>query len=129
VDAYISINGNVVSDHGNKIALNVLFEELDATAFGASAKVRRGGLQDGSVDITFLNDFVAAQLDAIFWGILGTVVPYEVRPTSAARSTGNPAYTGNLFIKEWKPIHGDVGKLAEVQCAFPTSGLNIRQVV
>jgi hypothetical protein len=125
-DAYISIAGNVVSDHGNKVSLNVQFEELDSTTFGQTAKARRGGLQDGSVSISFLNDFVAANLDSIFWAMLGTVVAYEIRPTSAARGTGNPAYLGNLFIKEWKPIGGDVGKLVQVDCSFPTSGLNTR---
>jgi hypothetical protein len=125
-DAYISINSNVVSDHGNKVQLNFDWEDLDATTFGQTAKVRRGGLQDGTVDISFLNDFVAANLDSIFFPLGGTVVPYEIRPTSSARSTGNPAYIGNLFIKSWKPIGGDVGKLVQVDVSFPTSGLNTR---
>lgn len=126
-DAYISINSNVVSDHGNKVTLNVQVEELDATTFGQTAKVRRGGLQDGTIDVTFINDFVAANLDSIFFPLLGTVVPFEIRPTSGARSTSNPAYTGNILIKEWKPVGGDVGKLVEVGVAFPTSGPTIRQ--
>ena len=126
-DAYININGTVLSDHGNKVSINVSVEELDATTYGQTAKVRRGGLQDGTLDITFINDFVAANLDSIMWPLLGTVVTFEIRPTSGARSTANPAYTGSVLIKEWKPIAGDVGKLAEVAVSFPTSGATIRQ--
>lgn len=129
-DAYININTTVVSDHGNKVELNISYEELEYELFGQQAKNRAGGgLQDGSVAISFLNDFSAAALDEIFWGILGQVVPYEIRPTSATRGPGNPSYTGNLFIKEWKPIGGDVGKLVQVDVSFPTSGLNQRLTV
>jgi len=125
-DAYISINSNVVSDHGNKVGINVDVEDLDATTFGQTAKVRRGGLQDGTIDVSFLNDYVAANLDSIFFALVGSVVPFEIRPTSSARSTGNPAYLGNILIKTWKPIGGDVGKLVQVDCSFPTSGLTTR---
>jgi hypothetical protein len=127
VDAYISINSNVVSDHGNKVEIAATVVDKDATAFGQTWMVRTGGLKDGNIGIDFLQDYVAAQLDSIFWALLGTVVPFEIRPTSAARGTGNPAYTGNLFVKEWKPIIGKVGDLAAVSVSFPTSGTVLRQ--
>lgn len=125
-DAYISIGGNVVSDHGNKVTVNVSVADEDATTFGQTAKVRRAGLQDGSIDIDFLNDFSAAALDATFWPLLGTLVAFEIRPTSGARSATNPAYIGNVLINGWKPISGDVGKLATVSVSFPTSGATTR---
>lgn len=121
-DAYISINSNVVSDHGNKVEINYEVEDLDATTFGQTAKVRRGGLADGSIGITFLNNFSASALDSIFWALIGSVVAFEIRPTSSAVGTSNPKYTGNILIKEWKPIGGDVGKLVTVSVTFPTSG-------
>jgi hypothetical protein len=54
-------------------------------------------------------------------------VTFEVRPTSGARAVGNPAYTGSLLIKEWKPIMGSVGDLATTGVGFPTSGTVLRQ--
>lgn len=125
-DAYISIASNVVSDHGNKVEINVEVEDLDATTFGQTAKVRRGGLQDGSIGISFLNNFSASALDSIFYALLGTVVAFEIRPTSSAVSTSNPKYTGSILIKEWKPVGGDVGKLVKVDVTFPTSGATSR---
>ena len=121
-DAYISINSNVISDHGNKVEIPIKAEDKDATTFGQTWKVRRGGLKEGNLNITLLNDFVAANLDEIMWPLVGTVVPFEIRATSAARSTGNPAYTGSVFIQEWKPISGKVGDLVEVDVSLPTSG-------
>ena len=121
-DAYISINGNVISDHGNKIEVPVKAEDLYATTFGQTWHVRRGGLKDGNLNITFLNDFDPANLDAIFWALVGTVVTYEVRPTSGTVTTANPKYTGSMLVQEWKPISGKVGDLVEVDVSFPTSG-------
>jgi hypothetical protein len=126
-DAFILINAGNVSDHGNKVEIPVSVQDKDTTTFGQTWINRVGGLRDASVAIEFLNDFVAAQLDSIFWPLLGTVVTFEIRPTSAARSTGNPAYTGSILIKEWKPIMGKVGDLAAVSVSFPTSGAVLRQ--
>lgn len=126
-DAYISVASNVVSDHGNKVSINAQVAELKTTVFGQTWETRVGGLKDGSVDLDFLNDFVATNLDSIFWPLLGTVVAFEIRATSSARSTSNPAYTGSLFIKEWKPIVGGVGDLAQTSVSYPTSGTVLRQ--
>lgn len=125
-DAYISIAGNVVSDHGNKVTINADVEELETTTFGQTWKTRVGGLKDGSVDVSFLQDYVAANLDAIFWPLIGTVVVFEIRPTSSAAAPGNPKYTGSILINGWKPIAGDVGKLAALDVSFPTSGAVVR---
>lgn len=121
-DAYISIASNVVSDHGNKVTINAEVEELETTTFGQTWKTRVGGLKDGSIDVSFLQDYVAANLDSIFWPLLGTVVAFEIRPTSSAASTSNPKYTGNILITKWSPISGDVGKLAALDVSFPTTG-------
>jgi hypothetical protein len=126
-DAYININSNVVSDHGNKVEIPISVADLDTTAFGQTWHARVGGLKDASLTIDFIQDFVAANLDSIFFPLLGTVVTFEVRPTSSARSTSNPAYTGSILIKEWKPIVGAVGALATVSVSFPTTGAVSRQ--
>lgn len=126
-DAFILINSVNVSDHGNKVELPISADEEDITAFGATWKARTGALKDASLNIDFINDFVNAQLDATMFALLGTVTTFEVRPTSAARGTGNAAYTGSIFIKEWKPIVGNVGKLVMSSVSFPTSGPVLRQ--
>ena len=118
---------NVVSDHGNKIEVPFSVEDQDTTAFGQTWHGRVGGLKDAALNISFIQDYIAANLDSIFFALLGTVVPFEVRPTSAARGTGNPAYTGSILIKEWKPIMGSVGDLAKLDVSFPTSGTVLRQ--
>lgn len=121
-DAYISINSNVISDHGNKVEIPVKVNALDATTFGQTWEVKRGGLKSGNLNIELLNDFVAGNLDEIMWALIGTVVAFEIRPTSSARSTSNPAYTGNILIDSWDPLNAKVGDLDAVSVSFPTSG-------
>lgn len=127
-DAFILINAVQVADHANKVEIPFSVDEEDTTAFGQTWKNRTGALKDAAVNIDFMNDFVAANLDATTFALLGTTVTFEIRPTSAARSTGNPAYTGSVFIKEWKPVVGNVGKLVVASVSWPTSGTVLRQI-
>ncbi|HET6504617.1 MAG TPA: hypothetical protein VFG87_28040 [Amycolatopsis sp.] len=122
LDAYISINSNVISDHGNKAEIPIKAEAKMATTFGQTWNVRRGGLKDGNLNFDFLNDYVAGNLDEIMWALVGTVVPFEVRAASGTVTTSNPKYTGNVFIDQWTPIIGKVGDLVTVSVGWPTSG-------
>jgi hypothetical protein len=126
-DAMIILNAVTISDHGNKVEIPFSVENEETTAFGAGWKAFVGGLKSAQLNITFLNDFVAANLDATTFALLGTVVTFEVRPTSAARGTSNPAYTGSVLVDSWKPISGDVGKLATTDVSWPTTGVVLRQ--
>lgn len=125
-DAYISINANVISDHGNKVEVAATVVDLDSTAFGQTWMNRVGGLKDGKISIDLLNDFVAANLDSIMWALLGQVVPFEIRPTSAARAVGNPAWTGSILVNGWNPISGKIGELDSLSMSYPTSGVVTR---
>lgn len=122
-DAYISIGGNVISDHANKVEIALSAEEKEITAFGQTFKVRAGGtLKDAKLSITLYNNVQAAALDSLMYPLLGTVVAFEVRPTSAARSTSNAATVGNVFISELKPLSGGVGDVNGYDVSWPTSG-------
>lgn len=121
-DAYISISGNVISDHGNKIEIPVKADSLDATTFGQTWKVRRGGLKDGSLNMSFFNDIAAANLDSIMWPLVGSVVTFQVQAVSGAVTTANPSYTGSILVDSWNPIGGKVGELNSVDVSYPTSG-------
>lgn len=121
--AYVNINANDLSDNAAKIELTAEVEEKDVTTFGSLGwKVVLGGLKSGGLALDFKQDFAATKLDSIMWPLFGTVVPFEVRADQAAVGTSNPKYTGNLLIKEWKPISGQVGDDASVGVSYPTSG-------
>lgn len=120
---FISIDGNDLSTYCNKAELQIEVEAKDVTTFGsAGAKEFIGGLKSGTLALEFKQDYAASQLDSIMWPLLGTVVNFVVRPTSAAVGTGNPEYTGSVLITGHNPIQGGVGDEASMSLSFPTTG-------
>lgn len=124
---YLSLDGLDLSEYTRKAELAVEVEEKDVTNYASAGwKVVIGGLKSGELGCEFLQDFAATRIDSIMWPRLGSVVPFEVRPTSAPASASNPRYTGSVLIKEWKPIEGSVGDEATSGVSFPTSGAVLR---
>lgn len=120
---YVALNGTDYSDYVRKAELKVEVDEKDVTTFGSAGwNETLGGLKSGELSIEFLNDFADNALDEVMWGILGTVVTFEVRPTSSAVGTSNPKYTGSVLINGWNPITGGVGDEASVTVSFPATG-------
>ncbi len=123
--SYVNIAGNDLSEYCSKIELSTEFEEKDVTTFTSLGwSEMLGGLGSGSLSLTFKQDYSAAEVDAIMWPLFLTRTPqtFEVRADSASVGTGNPSYSGKVLIKEWKPITGSVGDVAEVEVSYPTSG-------
>jgi hypothetical protein len=120
---YLSINANVLNAYTRKAELTVEVEEKDVTNYASAGwKEVLGGIKSAGLAVEFLQSFTAAELDAIMWPLLGTVVPFEVRADQAVVGTSNPKYTGSVLINGWSPLTGSVGDEATVSQEFPTSG-------
>ncbi len=120
---YIALSGTDLSAYCNKAELSVEVEEKDVTTYASAGwKEMIGGLKSGELGLEFKQDFAATKLDSILWPLFGTVVTFEVRPTSSAVGTSNPKWTGNVLVKELKPISGGVGDEASMSVSFPTTG-------
>lgn len=127
-NAYILIGASDLSDHCSQVELEIEGDDLDATTFstaGWSSKL--GGLKSGTLNLTIKGDFAASNVDSILWGFFNTVQTFEIRPVNGARSTTNPAYTGNVLVNSLTPITGEVGDLVEFDLSWPTSGTVLRQ--
>ena len=126
IDYSLKINSVDMSAMANKVGLKPKAADLKTTAFGSTYETRIGGLKDATLDVEFNQDFAAAQVDATLWPILGTVVAFELKPTSAAPGATNPRYTGSVLITEYTPLDGKVGDLAVLSVSWPTSGPVLR---
>lgn len=124
LDAYISVNGVVLSDHGNAVGIETTFDEQDFTAFGATFKEFGKGLGDATITATFFQDFAAASVDATLWplAIASTTFTVEIRATSAARSATNPAYVMTARLFQYSPLSGDVGNPSTTPVSFRNAG-------
>lgn len=112
------------------VDLSLNADELDYTNFGSGGwRQKISGLKAGTLQLTFNQDFAASKVDALF-GLGGSVMPFggsgsyyfEIKATSAARSTTNPSYVGQIIPLDYKPLSGQVGSLAVISLQFPTTG-------
>jgi hypothetical protein len=120
------INNVDFSDHLASVTIDLSADEVETTAFGGSGfRTRVGGLKDGSITLSFHNDFGTSGSDAVdstIWGLFNTAATVVVTPTSGTVSPSNPSYTGVFLVSQVNPISGSVGDLATRDVTWPTAG-------
>ena len=82
-NADITVNGVVLSNRANSVELNYEVESVEVTAFGGNRSFV-GGLQNNTITIDFMQDFVAANVEATIFPLVGQQTTVTVRPTAAA---------------------------------------------
>lgn len=112
-NAKMEINGVDLSDHASEVSLNYGSEMQDETAMGDDTRIRKGGLKDWSVDVTFHQDYAAAKVDATLFSVVGTTVCVELRPQNICSTAINPIYSGVGVIESYNPMGGSVGALLD----------------
>jgi len=112
--AFFLIGGTDLSDHVETIDFNQIVDQLEATAMGATTKITKPGLFDGSPKIKLYQDFANSKADQTIsplLGVAGGTPAIEIRADSGARSVNNPAWTFNGSISAYNPIAGKVGDM------------------
>jgi len=118
-DASITVNAIALSDHANSVTLNYEIDSVETTAFGSTGHKFAGGLQNNSLDIEFMQDFAAANVEATIYPLVGTTTTVVIKPTSAAVSATNPSYTlTGTFLAAHTPVAAAVGELAMTSLSF-----------
>lgn len=121
-DFSISLDSNDLTTNIASATLEITREEQLTTAFGQTSVTRIGGLQDATLTLEMHSDFGDGAVDSILFPLLGTVVPFEIKPTSAAAGTDNPAYSGSVLVTNYTPFDSATGELATFSITLPVSG-------
>lgn len=121
-DYAITVNGTSFSDHLASIELTVEAKDLDTTSFGSAWESRTTGTKAGSCKLSFHADYAASSVNATLSGLLGGYATVVAKPTSAAVSATNPAYTAVCVVTNTTLIGGQVGDLASFDVTWPTHG-------
>ena len=117
-----TLNSADITGDTKSVVLTVDAAQLDTTDFASGGWTEMiGGLKSGSLSITFNDDVADGAIDDDLWAILGTVVGFTVKPTSASVGGSNPSYSGDVLITS-HAIGGAVGDLAGKTLTFPLSG-------
>lgn len=122
-DFSVTINGSTaLSSYLTQVELKTSANDVTTTAFGSSWVTRVAGLKEGSLTLTFNQDYATSTVDATLWPLLGTSATVVVKPTSTAVSASNPSYTIPVSVIDYTPVSGQIGDLATFSITLPTNG-------
>lgn len=128
-DAYVLLNAVNLSGSVRSVSISSSADMVDGSVMSLLTKYNLAGLKDWVLSITFAQDFAAANVDATMFPLVGTSFAIEIRPTSAARSATNPAYTGTGILESYTPIAGSVGALLESPVSIRAASDLVRAIV
>jgi hypothetical protein len=118
-DASITINSISLGSRANSVTLNYEVDSVEVTAFGDTGHKFTGGLQNISVEVSFMQDFAAANVEATIYPLVGTTTTLVIKPTSGAVSATNPSYTvTGAYLASHTPVAASVGELAMTELTF-----------
>lgn len=117
------------TDHIRQVTLNNKAAMQDFTTFGDGAFItQKPGLKSADISIMFNQDFAASSIDATFGAafLAGTLIYFDIKPTSAARAATNPSYVYACYISEYTPVGNEVGAKSAVTIPCAVTGTYAR---
>ena len=117
----VTLNSVDLSDHVTSATINRVFEELEISAMGDSARKFTKGLETSTITLDFLNDNAASgagSVRAALQAAWGTTVPITLKQTNAAVSTTNPEYQTTILVNNTTDINGAVGDISSQSITF-----------
>ncbi|KKK73578.1 hypothetical protein LCGC14_2892420 [marine sediment metagenome] len=125
-DAVLVVNSVDLTAFTQSVTLNYSAELQDASVMGIDTRINLAGLKDWSIDVTFVQDFASAAVDATLFALVGAAAfPVTLKPTSGAISTTNPEFQGTAVLGTYNPFGGTVGDLAAATVTFNPGGGNL----
>ena len=114
----VTLNSVALSNHVTSATINRIFEELEITAMGDSARKYTKGLETSTVALDFLNDDSSASVMQTLQGAWGTTVPLTLKQSVDAVSAENPLYSTTVLINNTTDINGAVGDISTQSITF-----------
>ena len=119
----VTINSVALQDQCTSAVVNYVYEQLETTSFGDSARKFGGSavtsLQNNSIEVELYQSYAASETEATIFGLVGIVTTLVVKPTSAAVSATNPSYTlTGAYLSAHTPINASLGELSTLTLTF-----------
>ena len=124
----VTINSVDLQDQCTSAVVNYVYEQLETTTFGDSARKFGGSavtsLQNNTIEVTLFQSYAASETEATIFGLTGIVTTLVLKPTSAAVSATNPSYTlTGAYLSSHTPINASLGELSEITLTFSGGAL------
>ena len=114
----VTLNSVALSDHVTMATINRVFDELEVTAMGDSAHKFVKGLEASTIQLDFLNDTAASNVNATLQAAWGTTVTLTLKQTSAAISATNPEYQTTVLVNNTQDINGGPADISSQSITF-----------
>jgi len=114
----VTLNSVALSDHVTMATINRVFDELEVTAMGDTAHKFVKGLEASTIQLDFLNDTAASNVNATLQAAWGTTVALTLKQTSAAVSATNPLYSTTVLVNNTQDINGGPADISTQSITF-----------
>ena len=121
------------------VELSRVFDMLDDTVMGETARSRKAGLEDVTATIEFVQTFAVSpsgkqkNVDEILSNIAdisqsGQSVKVTIKPSTAPVSTSNPLYEFSAVLESHTPMSGAVGEILMTSVPFRSAGGSLARI-
>ena len=119
----VTINSVALQDQCTSAVVNYVYEQLETTAFGDTARKFGGSavtsLQNNSIEVELYQSYAASETEATIFGLVGIVTTIVVAPASGSVSSTNPFYTlVGAYLESHTPINASLGELSTITLTF-----------
>lgn len=119
----VTINNVSLQDQCTSATVNYLYEQLETTSFGDTARKFGGSavtsLQNNSIEVELYQSYAASETEATIFGLVGIVTTLIVAPASGVVGATNPFYTlVGAYLESHTPINASLGELSTITLTF-----------
>jgi hypothetical protein len=115
----VTVNAVDVSDQTTAATLNRVTESLEATAFGATARVYTAGLQNNEVTLTMYQSYALTETYATLAALVGTTTNITLKPVTGATTATNPLFTlTGCYLESLPIVNASLGELSTIDITF-----------
>ena len=124
----VTINSVDLQDQCTSAVVNYVYEQLETTAFGDTARKFGGdavtSLQNNTIEVTLYQSYAASETEATIYGLVGIQTTIIVAPATGSVSATNPFYTlTGAYLESHTPINASLGELSEITLTFAGGNL------
>jgi len=118
----VTINSVNLTDQCTSATINYVYEQLETTAFGDSARKYGGAaitsLQNNSIEVELYQSYAATETEATIFGLVGIQTTIVIKASDTTVSATNPSYTMTGYLESHTPINASLGELSTVTLVF-----------
>ena len=128
----VTINSVDLRDQCTSATLNYVYEQLETTAFGDTARKFGASavtsLQNNSVEVELYQSYAGSETEATIYGLVGIQTTILLAPATGIASATNPIYTlTGAYLESHTPINASLGELSTITLTF-TGGVLTKAV-